>query len=122
MIYMRIGTPITFDFHHHRFNDGGLSEEAALKLAARTWGMYTQLTHYSSCKKTFEDPETIARSHADYVYERIKDYGLSFDCEVESKAKDLAILKYREQVKNNLLLENYLEFNDTIKLKVMELQ
>ena len=79
--------------------------------------MHTQLTHYSSCKKTFEEPEVIARAHADYVYERIKDYGLSFDCEVEAKSKDLAILKYRKQVDQNLLLENYLEFNDTIFVK-----
>jgi UV DNA damage endonuclease len=114
MIYMRIGTPITFDFHHHRFNDGGLSEEAALRLAARTWEMSQQLTHYSSCKKTFEDSSVIARSHADYVYERINDYGLSFDCEVEAKAKDLAVIRYREQSNKHVLLENYLPFTDTI--------
>ena len=119
MIYMRIGTPITFDFHHHRFNDGGLSEEEALKLAARTWGMYTQLTHYSSCKKTFEDPEVIARSHADYVYERIKDYGLSFDCEVEAKAKDLAVIRYRKSLESRELLENYLAFDDKISLEIV---
>ena len=112
MVYMRIGTPITFDFHHHRFNDGGLTEEAALKLAARTWQDVTPLTHYSSCKKTFEDPTVIARSHADYVYERINEYGMTFDCEVEAKAKDLAVLQYRAQQSTGLLLENYLEFDD----------
>jgi UV DNA damage endonuclease len=119
MVYMRIGTPITFDFHHHRFNDGGLSEEEALKLAARTWGMYTQLTHYSSCKKTFEDPDVIARSHADHVYERIKDYGLSFDCEVEAKAKDLAVIQYRKSLASKDLLENYLAFDDKICLEMI---
>lgn len=112
MVYMRIGTPITFDFHHHRFNDGGLTEEEALRLAARTWQGATQLTHYSSCKKTFEDSTVIARSHADYIYERIKDYGMTFDCEVEAKAKDLAVIKYRSQHGTDLLLENYLEFDD----------
>jgi len=112
MIYMRIGTPITFDFHHHRFNDGGLSEESALRLASRTWGMSQQLTHYSSCKKTFEDPTVIARSHADYVYERINNYGISFDCEIEAKAKDLAVIRYREQVETDELLENYIPFGD----------
>jgi UV DNA damage repair endonuclease len=82
--------------------------------------MYTQLTHYSSCKKTFEDPTVIARSHADYVYERIKDYGLSFDCEVEAKAKDLAVIKYRESLKSRELLENYLSFDDKICLEMAE--
>ena len=110
MVYLEIGTPITFDFHHHRFNTGDLTEKEALSLAASTWKQSTQLTHYSSCKKTFEDPTVIARSHADHVYEKINDYGLTFDCEVEAKAKDLAVLRYRKN--HGSLLENYLPFDD----------
>lgn len=110
MVYTKIGTPITFDFHHHRFNTGNLTEEAALKLAASTWGDYIPLTHYSSCKKTFEDPSVIARSHADFVYEKINTHNLTFDIEIEAKAKDLAVLKYRQN--HETLLENYLEFDD----------
>lgn len=110
MVYLKIGTPITFDFHHHRFNTGDLSEDAALRLASTTWHGYRPLTHYSSCKKTFEDSSVIARSHADYVYEKINDYGLDFDIEIEAKAKDLAVLKYRQN--HETLLENYLEFDD----------
>lgn len=105
LITANIGTPITFDFHHHRFNTGGLTEEQALRLAASTWPC-TPLTHYSSSKKTFEDSSVIARSHADYVYEKINPYGLTLDIEVEAKAKDLAVLRYREQY--NTLLENYI--------------
>lgn len=110
MVYSKIGTPITFDFHHHRFNTSDLSEKAALVLAASTWKGFTPLTHYSSCKKTFEDPSVIARSHADYVYEKINTYGQTVDIEIEAKAKDLAVLKYREN--HELLLENYLDFDD----------
>lgn len=110
MVYQKIGTPITFDFHHHRFNTGDLTEETALRLASTTWHKHTPLTHYSSCKKTFEDPSVIARSHADYVYEKINNYGLSFDIEIEAKCKDLAVLRYRQN--SGSLLENYLEFND----------
>ena len=102
--------PITFDFHHHRFNTSDLSEKAALVLAASTWKDFTPLTHYSSCKKTFEDPSVIARSHADYIYEKINTYGQTVDIEIEAKAKDLAVLKYREN--HELLLENYLDFDD----------
>jgi UV DNA damage endonuclease len=109
LVYMKIGTPITFDFHHHRFCDGGLDEEAALRLASTTWKNYRQLTHYSSSKRTFEDSSVIARSHADYVYEKINSYGHSFDIEIEAKAKDLAVLKYREN--NQTLLEQYLPFD-----------
>jgi len=105
LITARIGTPITFDFHHHRFNTGGLSEEAALRLAASTWPC-TPLTHYSSSRKTFEDSSVIARSHADYIYEQINPYGLTLDIEVEAKAKDLAVLQYRE--KYQTLLEKYI--------------
>lgn len=105
LITAKIGTPITFDFHHHRFNTGGLTEEQALKLAFTTWPC-TPLTHYSSSKKTFEDSTVIARSHADYVYEKINGYDLAFDIEVEAKAKDQAVLRYREQY--NTLLENYI--------------
>lgn len=105
LITANIGAPITFDFHHHRFNTGGLTEEQALRLAASTWPC-TPLTHYSSSKKTFEDSSVIARSHADYVYEKINPYGLTLDIEVEAKAKDLAILQYRKQYET--LLENYI--------------
>lgn len=114
MVYMKIGTPITFDFHHHRFCDGGLDEESALRLACSTWKHRRPLTHYSSCKKTFEDASVIARSHADYIYEKINTYGLAFDIEIEAKAKDLAVLQYRQNC--NQLLESYLPFDDTSKL------
>jgi len=107
LITSRIGTPITFDFHHHRFNTGGLTEEQALKLAVSTWPC-TPLTHYSSSKKTFEDSSVIARSHADYVYEKINTYGETLDIEVEAKAKDLAVLQYRTNYES--LLENYIPF------------
>lgn len=117
MIYLKIGTPITFDFHHHRFNTGELSEQAALRLAYNTWHGHTPLTHYSSCKKTFEDTSVIARSHADYVYEKINNYGMKIDVEIEAKAKDLAVLRYRNNFEG--LLENYLEFNDSQFIEIV---
>ena len=110
LVYCKIGTPITFDFHHHRFCSSELTEETALRLAYTTWKHHRPLTHYSSCKKTFEDSTVIARSHADHVYEKINTYGLAFDIEIEAKAKDLAVLQYRKN--HETLLENYLEFDD----------
>jgi UV DNA damage endonuclease len=104
-IYKKIGVPITFDFHHHRFCNGGLSEEQALRLASLTWDV-KQLTHYSSCKKTHEDKTVKAQAHADYIYEKINNYGLSFDIEIESKAKERAVLKYIST--QHLLLDSYL--------------
>jgi UV DNA damage endonuclease len=112
-IYMKIGVPVTFDYHHHRFNDGELSEEAAFRLAADTWKV-KPLFHYSSCRRTFEDPTCKPQAHADYIYEKINTYGIPIDVELECKAKDLALFKYRRD--RDTLLEKYLPFNqETIK-------
>jgi len=113
MVYKKIGTPITFDYHHHRFNTGDLTEEQAFSLAYSTWDC-TPLYHYSSCKKTFEDSSVIARSHADHVYEKIRTYDHNIDIEVEAKSKDLAVIQY---LKNwPTLLDSYLEFTDSSQL------
>lgn len=114
LVYQNIGTPITFDYHHHRFNTGNLTENEAFNLAYSTWDC-TPLYHYSSCKKTFEDSAVIARAHADYVYEKIKTYNQYIDIEIEAKAKDLAVLRYLQN--NTVLRESYLEFTDDVYLK-----
>jgi len=36
-IYKQCGVPIVFDYHHHRFCDGGMSEREALEMAISTW-------------------------------------------------------------------------------------
>lgn len=95
-VYRVVGCPVTFDHLHHRFCTGGLSASEAACLAASTWHGFTPVQHYSSSKAMYEDSTVIPRSHADYVYEKIPSYGLTVDVEVESKAKDLAILRYRE--------------------------
>jgi UV DNA damage endonuclease len=111
-VYKNIGIPITFDYHHHRFCTGGLTEEDALKLASLSWPTdIKQMVHYSSCRKTFEEPDQKAQAHADYIYEYINDYGLLLDVEIEAKAKELAVIKYREDLKKGSLLNEYLKFD-----------
>ena len=110
-IHLSIGIPITFDYHHHRFNDGGLSEEAAFRLAADTWKV-KPLFHYSSCRRTFEDATCKAQAHADFIYEKIRTYDIPVDIELEAKSKDNAVLKYRKE--KDTLLEKYLPFNQEI--------
>lgn len=114
-IFKRVHVPITFDYHHHRFNDSGLRERDALILAASTWYAHgiKPLFHYSSCKKTFEDFSSKSQAHADFVYEKINDYGISLDIEVEAKMKDLAVLKYIQN--KETLLENYVHFEKNAK-------
>jgi UV DNA damage repair endonuclease len=48
----------------------------------------------SDSKALYEDSSVINRSHADYVYDNIPDYGFEADIEIEAKAKDLALLRY----------------------------
>jgi len=97
-IYQATGIPITFDYHHHRCYEDPMPEEDALRLAASTWPKgIRQLCHYSSAKKLHEDNTVMLRAHADYVYERIETYGMDLDIELETKAKELALLKYRKE-------------------------
>ena len=53
MVHTRIGIPITFDYWHHTFNTGDLSEKEAFFLARETWDKYnvTQCTHYSESRR-----------------------------------------------------------------------
>ena len=51
-VYQIIGIPITFDYFHHKFNTGNLTEEEALKMAAITWPEgVTQCCHYSESRR-----------------------------------------------------------------------
>lgn len=111
-LHRLINIPITFDYHHHRFSGGVMSEYEALNNAYITWPQdIVPIAHYSSCRKTFEDPSCKAQAHADWIYEQIRSYGLTLDIELESKAKELALLKYlkdlREHNERPILLESY---------------
>ena len=95
-IHKEIGIPIVFDQHHFNYGPQDQTMEEALKLACSTWGDVRPLTHMSS-PKTIEDFTGRQTAHADYIYEEIKTFGLDFDTEIEAKAKDLAVIKYRQQ-------------------------
>lgn len=94
LVYKQIGIPIVFDQHHYNYGDKEQTMKEALELAISTWKTKA-LTHMSS-PKTIEDPKGLVTAHADYIYERIETFGLDFDCEIEAKAKDLAVIKYRK--------------------------
>ena len=95
-IYENIGIPIVFDYHHHQFCTGDLSESDALKLAATTWpNDITQLTHYSESKALHENNIKLKpQAHSDYINTLPNTYGVDIDIEIEAKAKDLAILNF----------------------------
>ena len=88
--------PITFDYFHHELHPDGMSSEDAAKLAHSTWAPYiTPLFHYSESKKLNEAVDCNQTAHADYVFNKIDDYGLTLDIDLEAKAKELAVIKYR---------------------------
>ena len=94
-IYQVIGIPITFDYFHHKFNTGGLTEEQALKMAAVTWPEgVTQCCHYSESRRKEKLDESIrAQAHSDIIYEKINTYGTNPDIVIEAKMKEQAIFK-----------------------------
>ena len=94
-IHERIGIPIVFDYHHHKFCTGDLSEEEALKLAVTTWGEIKPVVHYSESKALHENNDELKpQAHSDYIKEIPNTYGLDLDVMVEAKAKELSILPF----------------------------
>lgn len=94
-IYTKINTPITFDYFHHTFHPDGLTSHGAAHLASTTWDC-TPLFHYSESKNLNEGVSGNPRAHSDYALNRIDDYRLNIDIDLETKAKELAWLKYQE--------------------------
>ena len=95
-VYKVIGIPIVFDYHHHKFCTGDMTEQQALKLALSTWPKGIRpCTHYSESRAKEKLDESIKpQAHSDYILEKPKDYGWDFDCVVEAKAKEKTLLKF----------------------------
>ena len=97
-VYKRIGIPIVFDYHHHKFCSGDMSEQEALEMALSTWPSdITPVVHYSESRRKEQLDETIrVQAHSDYIYDEIDTYGHDIDIMVEAKRKELAVQKYKE--------------------------
>jgi UV DNA damage endonuclease len=99
-IHNAIGIPIVFDYHHHQFCTGDLTEEQALKLAATTWPEgITPVVHYSESKALHENnKKEKPQAHSLYINSLPNTYELDVDVMVEAKAKELAILPFINNV------------------------
>jgi UV DNA damage endonuclease len=95
-IHKKIGIPIVFDYHHHLFCTGDLSERQALELASTTWPVgITPEVHYSESKALHEQNSKLKpQAHSDYIKRLPNLYGNIVDIMVEAKAKELAILPF----------------------------
>ena len=97
-VYKKIGIPIVFDYHHHQFCTGDLSEKEALEMAISTWPKdIVPVVHYSESRREEQLDESIrVQAHSDYIYNKIDTYGHDVDIMVEAKHKELAVKKYKE--------------------------
>ena len=95
-VYKKCGVPIVFDYYHHKFCTGGLSEQEALNLAIKTWPKdITPCCHYSESRRKEHLDESIrAQAHSDLIEDTICRYGNEVDVVVEAKHKELAVLNY----------------------------
>jgi UV DNA damage endonuclease len=96
-IHHKTGIPIVFDYHHHQFCTGGLSERQALLLAVSTWRKsgVTPEVHYSESKALHEENSKLKpQAHSDYITSLPNTYRINVDIMVEAKAKELAILPF----------------------------
>lgn len=96
LICKRINLPIVMDIHHHRLNPGTLSVEDALMTSLITWkGGRVPKIHYSDPRD-----EEYPQAHHDFVdgWKDLPDVGMDFDCMLEAKHKELALLRLRERI------------------------
>jgi len=95
-IYKKLGIPIVFDYHHHRFCDGGLTEKEAFELAYSTWPEdIIPAVHYSESMSIEQDnPKLKPQAHSNLVYNYIDTYGKQVDVMIEAKYKELAVEHY----------------------------
>lgn len=88
--------PIVVDCFHCTLHNNGESVRDSINLAKPSWMGIKQLIHFSSSKRIWEDQTAKITAHADYLFDKIPDFGYPLDIEIEAKAKDLAVLKYKK--------------------------
>lgn len=90
------GVPIVFDYFHHKLHPGLQTEEEAFHTAYGTWDV-KPVFHFSSSRRDYEDPAAKREAHSDWVHAPIHTYGKEVDIVLETKMKEQALLRYREQ-------------------------
>jgi UV DNA damage endonuclease len=101
-VYSRIGTPIVFDYHHHKFCTGDLTEKEALDMVIPTWGNVKPVVHYSQGRDLEQEDSSIKpQAHSDYYWEVPVTYGHDLDIMLEAKAKEKALMELRKMTNSN---------------------
>jgi UV DNA damage endonuclease len=95
-VYQKTGIPIVFDTLHYYCNPGDMSYEDSFNLAYSTWKDVVPEIHHSSSKKLYESNESTLKTHADYIFDKIDTCGKDVYVTIESKMKELSVIKYRK--------------------------
>jgi UV DNA damage endonuclease len=103
MVHLECGVPIVFDFHHHKFCTGDLSEYEALTLAIKTWPKgIVPATHYSESKAIHENDNSIKpQAHSNLITGPIESYEHIIDVMLECKSKEIGLLTFRNSLKDS---------------------
>ena len=94
-IHEASGVPIVFDYFHHKLHPGIQTEEEAFHTAFATWDV-KPMFHFSSSRREYEDPASKKEAHSDWVHQQINTYDKDIDIVLETKMKELSLLKYRD--------------------------
>lgn len=97
-VFTRIGLPIVFDFHHHKFCHDNVSEDEALFAASLTWGNVKPVVHYSESRSEEFGIRCKPQAHSDYIKGPINLHGFDVDVMIEAKQKELAVIKYKRSI------------------------
>lgn len=103
-VHVATGVPLTFDSHHHVFNDGNISMEEAYAAAIETWPRGIKpLQHISNTEPSLKEGNfTDRRKHSDMIH-YVPDVQLQglrddvIDVEVEAKHKNIAVFEMRKK-------------------------
>ena len=92
----KIGIPLVFDAHHVKFCRGKMTPEESFHAAVSTWPHGIKpIVHHSESQQGRKP-----LAHSDYVDGPVTYYGCEdqVDCLLECKRKDLALLRYRDEI------------------------
>lgn len=95
-VYQQTGIPIVFDTLHYYCNPGDMTYEESFNLAYSTWKNIIPEIHHASSKKLWEDNSKTIKTHADFIFDKINTCDKDVYITIESKMKELALLKYRK--------------------------
>ena len=101
MVHKHIDIPITFDYWHHKFNTGDLTEEEAFFMARETWEKHgvIQCTHYSeSRRKEFQKKLEVLCEQHNVPFDDLAEWPT-----FAAMYKDFS--KIKEQAHSDLILE-----------------